>query len=156
MMRYAYGAGLLTTAFLFGCAGADGDSDRPATAPVSGVVTLDGTPVEGAQVALNPEDPTGQGAFGRTDAEGRYELTTFETADGAVPGNYIVTVTKYDVPPPQPEASGEDYVPPEAGGARPKAPKNELPTQYSQMHTSELRAVVSAEGENKFDFALTK
>lgn len=156
MKRFVCCASLLTTAFLLGCTGAEGDSSRPATFPVSGVITLGGSPVEGAQVAFNPEDPTGQGAFGRTDAEGRYQLTTFEAGDGAVPGKYIVMVTKYDVPPPEAEASEEEYVPPEAGGARPKAPKNELPTKYSQMHTSDLRAVVSAEGEKTFDFALTK
>lgn len=156
MKRFACWAALLSAVTLLGCAGAEGDSDRPATFPASGVITLDGSPVEGAQVAFNPEDPKGQGAFGRTDAEGRYELTTFETSDGAVPGKYIVTVTKYDVPPPMAEASEEEYIPPEAGGARPKAPKNELPNQYSQMHTSDLRAAVAADGENQFDFALTK
>ena len=32
-------------------------------------------------------------AYGRTDAEGRFTLTTFDHSDGAVPGEYKVAIT---------------------------------------------------------------
>ena len=156
MNRLAGTVLLLASVAFAGCGDTGGDPNRPKTVRVTGVVTLDGIPVEGAQDAFNPEAADGQGAFGRTDAEGRYELTTFEAGDGAVAGAYIVTITKYESAPPAAEASEDEYVPPEAGQAKPKAPKNDLPSKYSQMHTSDLRAGVSEQGENKFDFALTK
>ncbi len=63
---------------------------------VSGVVTLDGVPVEGAKVTYN--STSGQApAMGVTDAKGKFQLTTFDLKtlkemDGASPGEYKVTV----------------------------------------------------------------
>lgn len=155
-MKLSFGFALLVTIATLGCGGGASDLDRVPTHPVTGVVTLNGTPVEGAQVTFNPEARDGRGAFGLTDAEGRYELATFEAGDGAVAGKYIVTMAKYDTPPaPEGEVSEEEYVPPEAGGGAAEAPpKNLLPDQYRQMHTSNLRAEVK-EGDNTFDFALS-
>ncbi len=137
-----------------GCGGAT--SDRPATYAVTGVVTLDGKPVEGATVTFNPESRDGTAAFGRTGADGTYQLTTFEASDGALPGDYIVTVTKYSggdtgTSSAPTEEGGEpaDYIPPEAPGYQPPPPpQNALPQKYSAMHTSDLRAVVQESGEN--------
>src|SRR5258708_2370379 len=63
------------------------------TSKVEGVVTLDGTPVQGATVIFVPETGDRQ-ASGQTDADGVFHLTTFNTGDGAVPGTYKVTVSK--------------------------------------------------------------
>lgn len=156
MNRLACCACLFSLALLTGCTGSEEVSDRPKTHPVTGTVLLDGAPVEGAQVAFNPEGVDAEGAFGRTDAEGRYELTTFDSGDGAVAGNYVVTIMKFDAPPSTEAASEEEYVPPEVSGARPSAPKNLLPAQYSDRAKSGLTATVAAEGENTFDFNLTK
>jgi len=69
---------------------------RPATAPVAGrVVTTDGKPCDGALVVFHPKAP-GRSAdpkpVGRAADDGSFSLTTYETADGAVPGAYGVTV----------------------------------------------------------------
>ncbi|MCI0462253.1 MAG: carboxypeptidase-like regulatory domain-containing protein [Gemmataceae bacterium] len=60
---------------------------------VSGVVTLDGKPLPNATVSFNPAEAGGQSANGRTDSSGAYQLTTYNTGDGALPGDYKVTVT---------------------------------------------------------------
>jgi hypothetical protein len=58
---------------------------------VEGVVTLDGKPLPGATVSFVPVGE-GQPAFGRTDADGSFRLTTSRTDDGAKPGDYKVVV----------------------------------------------------------------
>lgn len=64
----------------------------PKYAPVTGVVTLDGKPVEGASVTFLSDDGKTT-AFGNTDASGNFTLSTGEIA-GAIAGNYKVVVVK--------------------------------------------------------------
>jgi hypothetical protein len=60
---------------------------------VKGSVTLDGKTLVGALVTFVPKDPSaGRPAYGRTDANGQFQLSTFRTDDGALPGDYKVTV----------------------------------------------------------------
>jgi len=61
------------------------------TVKVEGVVTLDGKPLPAATVIYVPVGD-GRAASGRTDQDGIFRLTTFRTDDGAVPGEYKVTV----------------------------------------------------------------
>lgn len=79
---------LMLAAIVAGC-GRKG----PETVEVSGVVTLDGQPVEGATVGFAPESG-GRPASGVTDASGAFTLSTFAPGDGAVPGKHKVTVSK--------------------------------------------------------------
>src|SRR5579863_8429677 len=67
---------------------------RPETAPASGVVTFQGEPLEGAVVVFQPTAPDGIGASALTDGEGKFELQTFPPDFGAVPGKYVVCITK--------------------------------------------------------------
>lgn len=69
----------------------------PETIPVAGTVTLDGRPVSGAAVVFTPE--AGEAATATTDASGRFSLSTFRLGDGALPGDYRVTVSKTTVEP---------------------------------------------------------
>ena len=70
--------------------------------PVSGIVTLDGTPVAGARVIFEPMR-TGQQALaagpssdGTTDEAGRYSLElTSDGTLGAVVGDHSVTISTY-------------------------------------------------------------
>ena len=78
---------LATIACVTGCG-----SSGPAMAPVSGVVTVDGAPVENAAVMFVPEGG-GRPATGLTDADGKFSLETLEPGDGALVGNHKVTVT---------------------------------------------------------------
>ncbi|MCI0699563.1 MAG: metallophosphoesterase [Planctomycetia bacterium] len=67
------------------------------TFPVSGTITLSGTPVPGATVALHTYNAERKVytrvADGRTDEVGRFQLTTYAKFDGVPAGDYIVTVT---------------------------------------------------------------
>src|SRR5687767_4524628 len=73
------------------------DSKPYGLAPVSGIVTLDGAPVPGAQVSFQPQgggsqENPGPGSTGLCDSSGRYELTTIRQEPGAVPGPHAVRI----------------------------------------------------------------
>jgi hypothetical protein len=111
-------------------------------------------------------------SVGLTDASGKYELSTFTSSDGAVPGQYKVSIVKVDpasaakaaasTPPPGQLASGDidntTYAPPAAGsvgsGGAPAGPKNLIPAKYATADTSGLRATVSESGPNENNFDL--
>ena len=82
-------AAIICLALLSGCWG--DASDRPEVVPVRGKVLYENKPVAGARVVfLNDRAP--RAAAGETDEQGRYELTTFEPGDGAVPGEHSVLI----------------------------------------------------------------
>lgn len=159
---------LTITAMACGC----GDGN-PKTYPVSGTVTLDGKPVPKAMLLFTLEGSTNKASTTLSDDQGKYALSTFKQGDGAVPGKYIVTVSKfqrgpedspYDDPPGQaveqtPEAISEAYGkgysgPPKAGQA--KAPKewNDLPAKYANPALSGLTFTVEAKASNTYDIDL--
>ncbi len=83
---------------LIGCG-----SDRPTLVSVSGRVTLDGKPLEGATVAMKLIEQ-GASQFGRpcravTDADGSYRPSAYGDAQGIPPGKYQVAVMKQEIPP---------------------------------------------------------
>ena len=139
---------------------------RPKTYSVSGTVTFNGQPVDGATVVFVPKAlgtggaaaPQGpQVATGETDAQGRYSLGTFAKGDGAIPGEYLVKVFKYPKPAtPAGTSSGgeEEYRPPEENAPPPPAPKNMLPEKYANEQTSGLSFTVEPKA-NTFDISLT-
>jgi hypothetical protein len=60
---------------------------------VQGAVTLDGKPLAGAMVTFLPfNEKQGRAAAGLTQADGSFRLTTGKIDDGALPGQYRVTV----------------------------------------------------------------
>src|SRR6266576_391459 len=81
---------LLIAAFTLGC----GPSNPLGTSPVSGKVTYNGKPIEGATVSFIP-DGDGRPATAITGPDGSYSLTTLNWP-GAVPGQYTVILRKTD------------------------------------------------------------
>jgi len=71
-----------------------GGGNLPKTVPALGVVTLDGKPVDGAQVVIVPAAEGTTGATGVTDSGGHFSLRAYEQKDGAIPGEYNVQVSK--------------------------------------------------------------
>jgi len=74
---------------------------------VEGIVTVGGSPIEGANVTFIPaESAQGITGIGVTDASGKYQLTTVSSRDGLKPkhgagvvaGVYNVTVEKVEIP----------------------------------------------------------
>lgn len=85
---------LFALATLLGCAGCSDDGRLP-TYPVFGQVIVNGQPADGCTVTLIPGDAELQKQLmpgGQTDAEGKFQLTTYETHDGAPAGSYGVTL----------------------------------------------------------------
>jgi hypothetical protein len=102
-----WGAALVVAAALVGCGGG--------TAGVSGVVTLDGQPLEGATVSFTPASGDGGGiggSYGKTDAQGRYTLKTVNgDRAGAAIGKHKVTISQAKADPTNPEGIAKDIVP---------------------------------------------
>ncbi|MBC8869887.1 MAG: carboxypeptidase regulatory-like domain-containing protein [Planctomycetes bacterium] len=138
-------------------AGCGGGSSNPATVPVTGTVQLNGQAVEGATVTFVGEAST-RPATGTTDAQGEFTLTSFEPNDGAPPGDYSITITKYadagagtapdEVDAASPEAMYGDGGPDAAGSP------NELPAKYETAVTTTLKETVTAGQDNNFTFNL--
>ncbi|QDT64012.1 transthyretin-like family protein [Calycomorphotria hydatis] len=123
----------LITCALSGCG-----SDTPPLEQVTGIVTLDGKPVEGAIVRFHPE--LGRVSIGVTNEEGVYELRYTSNASGSLIGKHDVTISKHL---PDPNAvTNEDNEPPTV---------EIIPSKYTEP--GELTAEV-VEGENQIDFAL--
>ena len=161
---------LLAACILVLASGCSRGRQYPPTHSVSGVVRVEGQPVVDAIVSFLPEN--GQyPANGRTDASGRYELTSFTRGDGAMEGSFRVTIVKYeeeteDKPAvsgekPAAEAESEEtgnegYVP--SGmvvSEYDTGPKNLLPKQYADQQKTSLTATVRAD-QNTIDFDLSE
>ena len=144
---FVSGIALSVCLLLSGCGG----TEHPGTYPVQGTVTFNGQPVADATVNFHPVGQS-RSSVGRTDAQGRYELTTFSSGDGAMPGEYRVAISKFELPP---GAEAEDPEPPEElqSDAEALVPQNVLPERYASPDTSELTATVSV-GPNTVDFDL--
>ena len=74
---------------------AGGCSSGNAVTDVEGTVTLNGQPLEGAQVQFLPdpvEGTTGPRSLGATDAQGRFKMTCDDNRSGAVVGKHRVLV----------------------------------------------------------------
>ncbi|QDT66668.1 hypothetical protein V22_39390 [Calycomorphotria hydatis] len=80
---------LLLLTVLIGCQ----SSDQPPLVPVSGVVSLDGKPLEGVSLQFSPV-AGGRPSFGMTEANGMYELIYVREEKGATPGQHDVTLMK--------------------------------------------------------------
>ncbi len=139
------------TALAACCLGCGGGASAPAgrepVFPVSGKITYKGKPVDGADVTFFCKDKD-KSAFGRTDKDGSFRLTTYSSNDGAIAGKHVVVVSKFDVPPPTKEYDINDinYQPPGLGQSTSPPSKKLLPAKYADAKTSDLIAVVSGDG----------
>lgn len=144
--------GLLAVALSILClnlSGCGGASDQPDLGRVTGTITLDGKPLHGMAVVFYPDN--GRPARGRTDLNGKYELTYIRRTRGTKVGHNRVEIAtseegEEDIE--EPGDGGEDT------GAAQKPPEREkitIPARYNT--TSELNADVKP-GENVFDFQL--
>ena len=128
---------VLATSSLLAVGCSKGDS-RVAVHPVEGQLTWNGQPLPNAFVVLHPQDPTDTRvlpARAQTDAEGKFQATTYDQADGAAVGEYKVTVEYY-----RPIKNGSGFEP----------GPNVLPKKLSRPDTTEISVRV-AEGKNTLE-----
>jgi hypothetical protein len=136
------GFAAVVAAVAIGCGSEDGN--LPRTVPVSGLVTLDGVPVDGAQVIFVP-DASGTGAYGSTDSAGKFALRISEKKDGAIPGNYKVQVSK----------TIEKKLPGTLDGGDAVSFEYGLPAKYTGHMTSGLTAQIPDSGTDAIKLELT-
>ena len=137
----------LVAALSAGCGGGEDkwSKERPKPVPAAGTVLYKNQPVEGATVTFVPQGDA-QAAIGQTDAGGKFQLQTYQPGDGAVPGEYKVTVRKVEV---AAEAREETNV----FDTKPIEERSLLPQRYGKADKTDLTASVK-EGENDFKFEL--
>lgn len=126
----------------------------PPTAPVSGTITIQGRAVAGAAVSF-VNDSAPRFAIGRTDAEGRYTLTTFTPGDGAVLGEHRVVVLSTPRVVGDPSRDPQGLPTPDDYRRLEEALKSRgpVPEVYTAAGTTPLRAEVRR-GPNRCDFDL--
>jgi len=124
-MRKRYICWLAAIVLVAGCS-----KSGPDLAPVSGRVTLDGQPVENADVTFQPEGSKSP-SFGRTDKDGNYTLGYKKGVVGALVGKHAVQIS-----------TSPEIV---------KGP-NRFPAKYNT--NSELHRDVES-GKNEINFDLT-
>lgn len=122
--------------------------NRPQTVKASGVVMFNGEPLDEATVTLQPVSGA-HAAFAQTDLEGRFALTTFDPGDGAVAGEYQVSVAKteldYQPDPIDPDANPPIY----------QAERSLVPEKYTSPPTSGLNVTIPASGNANIELVLS-
>ena len=123
------------------CVAASAGCGRPVyqleTAPVRGMVTLDGQPLPSGYVVV----PTTHGrmASGKIQPDGTFVLTTYHDGDGAQVGTHAVIVN--ELPP-------DEFSPD-------KHPRVPIPDRYTSAGTSGLTVEVNAGEDNYLGISLT-
>lgn len=136
-----------------GIMGAGCGETQPETAPVSGVVTYDGEPVQYAKVMFFPQDVEGGYiSVAHTDEQGRFEGvrtgTSRDTTGGALVGSHFVTITEdWNPDEPIPETDeGMEKIPPRGPWAQ----------EYRDSTNPKLKVEIVAGKENHFEWDLAE
>jgi hypothetical protein len=123
---------------------------------VEGLVTLDGSPVEGVTVGFSPVDSkAGKPAVGRTNTQGKFVLTATQGGEfgkGTMIGKYLVSLSKET---PSREPTAQELANADKTGMMPDIPIiSIIPKKYNDPQTSGLTAEV-IKGKNNFSFDLS-
>lgn len=139
----------------------------PNLGQVSGTVTYDGEPLDGATVSFMPEDSTGVFAVATTDEQGRYVLAApikKGMIQGALAGKYRVTISKKGVKPDPDEVLFEqkkityDELQTRMGRKGESAAEtfDMIPSRYGNADSSGIQVEVIAKIQNEFNFDLVR
>jgi len=122
-------------------AGCWSGASRPKTVPVYGKVTYCGEPVTKGKVMFQPVKPAEglpvRPATGELRSDGSFEMSSFESDDGVVPGQYRVSIMSL-LSGPTPD--------------NPNAPKVwGVPQKYANPLQSGLQATVPVDAEGRLE-----
>ena len=146
-----------TGAVVLGIAAA-GCGGGPKYVPVSGVISLDGTPYGEAVVSFQPvasegNANPGRGSSAETDASGRFALKSDELKEGAVPGKHRVrimtrgnNVVTFD------PSTGS----PDGGAPAPRGKVDPIPLEWSAESTNEFEVPAGGTDKANFDIVTKK
>ena len=126
----------------FAMVGCGSTASHPTVAPVSGQIKLNGQPLAGVEVNFFAEKAP-RAATGKTDSEGKYQLTMFQANDGAIPGKNMVTVTMPT------EAVSMDQM---MSGKPTAAPAPKFPSVYSNPSSTPFSYEVQSGSNVNVDF----
>ena len=146
ILHVARAVGLCLAFVALGC----GDSSLPrgpeklATVPATGVLRYRGKPVPTALVTFQALDGK-VSSFGRTDAAGRFTLSTYGSQDGLPPGRYKVTAAIGSALEVEPGVLDDE---PKAGSRSP------IPARYANPDSSDILVEVKEQGRNDFTIEL--
>jgi len=121
------------------------------TENVTGVVTLDGSPLKDCTVTFVPaEGSSGVQSYGKTNASGEYKLQTMQGAAdaGTTPGEYKVSFKCFETIETGTTTDDDGVEVPETES------RSLLPEKYEDSKTSGFSASV-VKGSNTFNFDLT-
>ena len=139
MIRRGCAGGLLAVLLCIGC-GPRNNPHIEKTTPVSGMVTLaNGSAVRGGLVTLHPKDATKGESRGTIGKDGRFTLGTYTVSDGAMPGQYTVTV--------------EPIVYDKQGNLRPDKSLG-IPPKYTSADSSDLTVEIKDEASQELNLVL--
>jgi hypothetical protein len=140
-IRWALAGALLVIAGGFGCSSGD-NLDRQ---PISGTITLDGTPLATGTIRFDPASAESGTQVAGSIQSGKYSIPRSE---GPVPGSYKVQITSVEAPkgfePPAGKMPGEVIMP--------KA-KELVPDKYNIK--SDLTATIKSGQSEAINFTLT-
>lgn len=104
--------------------------------PVAGSVKFDGQAPVGAQIVLHPVTPPGPDAVaptGRVKSDGSFQITSYQSGDGAPPGDYVATIQWFQID--------------KDGNVGP----NVIPKEYAAPTTSPIKVTVNAGGPTQLE-----
>jgi len=137
--------------FCFGCS----PQNKLETTVVTGIVKVNGKPMEDVTVIFNPTASDANPAVGSTNRSGAFRLSTPGGAagGGAIPGGYIPTFAKDEVE--KLEAASQEEYAKKYGNRQPKM-IHHLPTKYADPKTCGFLPITIEKGKkNHFEFDLT-
>lgn len=147
MKMWRCAAAAVAAGLLLGC----GESG-PKLAPVTGTVTLNGKPLEGAVVSFQPDSSFAEGipANVRSGPDGNYKAFT-NGRSGVMPGKYRVVVTKSLIDPSKinPEFKDDPYMAQLSLG--PMAEKSPAQRKKEQIEDTFVREIPPEGGVQNFD-----
>lgn len=126
------------------------------TISVTGIVQVDGKPMEGVNIIFNPADGDGIAAGGVTDKDGKFVLTSGANSigSGALEGEFIPTFSKIKIEEREPTASPEEELRKYKGV--PAKTFYIIPQKYSNVSTCGMNSVKVEKGKkNVFNFDLS-
>lgn len=122
----------------------------PPMYPVSGAITVGGSPAPNVQVTFMPADASLPVASGNADASGRYTLSSgANNRQGAAAGSYKVVLRQL-------EGGSEADVAARYTSGQGKAPvvKSSFPKEYQSVETTPKQVEVKAADTNTIDIAI--
>jgi hypothetical protein len=127
--------------------GCGGRNRLPGLVPAEGIVTLNGTPVEGTTISFAPGSPAIQSASATSTKDGKFVVSTRDYGDGISPGEYLVVVTKTT-------GVGRSLSPDDKRGRDNRQSINHLPPKYGSKDTSGLTVTIPAKGDKNIELKL--